>query len=149
LGLLFPDRNFRLLDHQSMSREGVHGMTTIDAKLQLKPGQSIAIVGEGPALEIAAAAAPPADADAVLAFAVNGSELESRFAVLAEVAGRSGLAWVAYPKARQLGTDLNRDVIRELAPSAGMEPVRQIALDDTWSALRLKLITSTTQTCPT
>jgi hypothetical protein len=115
-------------------------MTTLDAKLQLKPGQSIALIGDGPALEIAAAAAAPGEANAVLAFAVNGSELRSRFAVLAEVAGRGGLAWVAYPKARQLGTDLNRDVIRELAPSAGMEPVRQVSLDDTWSALRLKPI---------
>jgi len=117
-------------------------MTTLDAKLQLKAGQSIAIVGEGPTLEIAATAALPADADAVLAFAMNVSELESRFALLAGVAGRGGLAWVAYPKARQLGTDLNRDVIRELAPSAGMEPVRQVSLDDTWSALRLKMISS-------
>jgi hypothetical protein len=117
-------------------------MTTLDAKLQLKPGQSIAVVGEGPALDIAAAPAGPDDADAVLAFAVNRSELHSRFAVLAGTAGRGGLAWVAYPKARQLGTDLNRDVIRELAPSAGMEPVRQVSLDDTWSALRLKAISS-------
>jgi hypothetical protein len=117
-------------------------MTTLDAKLQIKPGQSIAVVGEGPALEIAATSAPPEDADAVLAFAVSGSELRSRFAVLAEVAGRGGLAWVAYPKARQVGTDLNRDVIRELAPSAGMEPVRQVSLDDTWSALRLKVVSS-------
>ena len=117
-------------------------MTTLDATLQLKQGQSIAVVGDGPALDIGAAAAAPDDADAVLAFAVNGSELRSRFDVLAEVATRGGLAWVAYPKARQLGTDLNRDVIRELAPSAGMEPVRQISLDDTWSALRLKVISS-------
>jgi hypothetical protein len=117
-------------------------MTTLDAKLQLKPGQSIAVVGEGPSLDIAAAAATPGEANAVLAFAANGSELRARFAVLAEVAGRGGLAWVAYPKARQLGTDLNRDVIRELAPSAGLEPVRQVSLDDTWSALRLKVISA-------
>ncbi|HYK31235.1 MAG TPA: hypothetical protein VEV63_04705 [Streptosporangiaceae bacterium] len=117
-------------------------MTTLDAKLQIKPGQSIAVVGEGPALDIAATPALPEDADAVLAFVVSGSDLRSRFAVLAEVAGRGGLAWVAYPKARQLGTDLNRDVIRELAPSAGIEPVRQVSLDDTWSALRLKVVSS-------
>ncbi|HWF80858.1 MAG TPA: hypothetical protein VN695_09750 [Streptosporangiaceae bacterium] len=115
-------------------------MTTLDAKLQLKPGQSIAVVGEGPALGLAAASVEPDEADAVLAFVVNRGELRSRFAVLAEMAGRGGLAWVAYPKARQLGTDLNRDVIGELAPSAGMEPVRQVSLDDTWSAMRLKVI---------
>lgn len=117
-------------------------MTTLDTKLQLKPGQRIAIVGEGPALDIAATSAGSGEADAVLAFALDGSQLRARFAVLAEVAGRGGLAWVAYPKARQLGTDLNRDVIAELAPSAGMEPVRQVSLDDIWSALRLKPISS-------
>ena len=117
-------------------------MTTLDTKLQLKPGESIAVVGEGPALDIAATVAAPGEADAVLAFAIDGSELRKRLTVLAEVAGRGGLAWVAYPKARQLGTDLNRDVIRELAPSAGMEPVRQVSLDDTWSALRLKALSS-------
>jgi len=141
LGPLFPDRNFWHLDHQSTAAK-VRPMTTLDTKLQLKPGESIAVVGEGPALDIAATVAAPGEADAVLAFAIDGSELRKRLTVLAEVAGRGGLAWVAYPKARQLGTDLNRDVIRELAPSAGMEPVRQVSLDDTWSALRLKVISS-------
>lgn len=118
-------------------------MTTLDTKLQLKPGQSIAVVGDGPALDITVATTTaPGHADAVLAFAVNDGELRARFGVLAEVAARCGLAWVAYPKARKLGTDLNRDVIRELAPSAGVEPVRQVSLDDTWSALRLKVISS-------
>jgi len=40
--------------------------------------------------------------------------------------------------ARQLGTDLNRDIIGELAPHVGLDPVRQVALDDIWSALRLR-----------
>jgi len=52
--------------------------------------------------------------------------------------GRGGTAWLAYPKARQLGTDLDRDIIRELVPEAGLDPVRQVSLDDTWSALRLR-----------
>jgi hypothetical protein len=43
-----------------------------------------------------------------------------------------------YPKARQLGTDLNRDSLWELLVGDGIRPVRQIAIDDTWFALRFR-----------
>jgi hypothetical protein len=48
------------------------------------------------------------------------------------------LTWVAYPKARQLGTDLSRDLLVAHLSSRGIQPVRQIAIDDTWSALRFR-----------
>lgn len=113
-------------------------MSELDAKLQIRPGQKIALVGAGPDLAIAAERADTAAADAVLVFATNQAELTPHMAVLAEVAGRGATAWLAYPKARQLGTDLNRDIIRQLVPAAGLDPVRQVSIDDTWSALRLK-----------
>ncbi len=116
-------------------------MTALDSKLQLKPGKTLAIVGDGPELSLDSAPADSESADAVLAFAKDKAELEARLGVLAAVAGRGGIAWVGYPKARQLGTDLNRNVIRDLVPSAGLDPVRQVALDDVWSALRLKTLT--------
>ncbi len=115
-------------------------MSALDSKLQIRPGQRIAIVGSGPALDLTAPAAEAAAAEAVLVFAKDRSELEPRLPLLADVAGRGGIAWLAYPKARQLGTDLNRDIIRDLVPSAGLDPVRQVSLDETWSALRLKVL---------
>ena len=115
-------------------------MTSLDGKLQLKSGQTIALVGTGPELEIEAPTAEPEVAATVVAFARDSGELKAQLAVLQEVAARGGVAWVAYPKAKQLGTDLTRDVIRDLVPAAGLDPVRQIALDDVWSALRLKAI---------
>jgi DUF3052 family protein len=115
-------------------------MSALDAKLQLRPGQRIAIVGPGPELSVAAERADAAAADAVLVFARDKAELEPQLPMLAEVAGRGGISWLAYPKARQLGTDLNRDIIREFVPAAGLDPVRQISLDETWSALRLKVL---------
>ena len=48
------------------------------------------------------------------------------------------LTWIAYPKAGQLETDLNRDILWELLDGKGVRPVRQVALDDTWSALRFR-----------
>lgn len=48
------------------------------------------------------------------------------------------LAWVAYPKAGQLGTDLNRDIVWKHMLARGVQAVRQIAIDEVWSALRFR-----------
>jgi hypothetical protein len=68
----------------------------------------------------------------------NRAELEQRIDLLREAAQHGALTWLAYPKARQLETDLNRDIIRDLALDRGLDPVRQVSIDDIWSALRLK-----------
>jgi hypothetical protein len=51
-----------------------------------------------------------------------------------------GLLWATYPKAGQMGTDLKREVVWECAEAVGMDTVAQIAVDDVWSALRLKAV---------
>jgi hypothetical protein len=38
----------------------------------------------------------------------------------------------------ELGTDLNRDVLARSLTAAGVQPVRQIAIDEVWSALRFR-----------
>jgi hypothetical protein len=48
------------------------------------------------------------------------------------------LAWLAYPKAGQLGTDLNRDIVWKHMLARGVQAVRQIAIDEVWSALRFR-----------
>jgi hypothetical protein len=45
---------------------------------------------------------------------------------------------VAYPKAGHLGTDLNRDRLRDVLLALGVQPVRQVAIDGVWSALRVR-----------
>jgi hypothetical protein len=55
-----------------------------------------------------------------------------------EAARRDRLVWLAYPKAGRLGTDLNRDTVAALLADDSVRPVRQIAIDDTWSALRFR-----------
>jgi hypothetical protein len=115
-------------------------------KLQLGPGQSVAVVGqpEGVALDLGgdhamAARSEGSDAaDAVIVFCRARDDLERLSDTFVSPAKRDTLTWVAYPKAGKLGTDLNRDVLAELAKARGVQPVRQVALDDTWSALRLR-----------
>jgi hypothetical protein len=49
--------------------------------------------------------------------------------------------WVTYPKGTsKTKTDLNRDIIREYASTVGFEAVSIFAVDETWSALRLKSV---------
>ena len=55
-----------------------------------------------------------------------------------EAARGDKLAWIAYPKAGKLGTDLNRDILAALLTERGVQPVRQVAIDETWSALRFR-----------
>ena len=42
------------------------------------------------------------------------------------------------PERRRLGTDLNLDSLAALVSERGLRPVRQVSLDDTWSALRFR-----------
>ncbi len=112
-------------------------------KLQLGPGQSVAVVNQpdGASLDLGAGHPVGDDsdhADAVIVFATGRADLDRLTDRFVGAAKRDALTWVAYPKAGQLGTDLNRDVLAELVKAQGVRPVRQVSLDDVWSALRLR-----------
>jgi hypothetical protein len=115
----------------------------VASKLQLKAGQSVAVLGDprGATLDLGGdhpRAEDPADADAVIAFVASAEEFGGvRVPVLAGAA-RDALTWIAYPKAGQLGTDLNRDSLAARLRAEGARPVRQVALDEVWSALRFR-----------
>jgi len=50
-----------------------------------------------------------------------------------------GLLWICYPKKTgTISSDLSRDIIWELTRGSGLHPVTQIAIDETWSALRFR-----------
>jgi hypothetical protein len=112
------------------------------SKLQIKPGTQVAVVAApqgGPDLSgLGPRAADPAQADAVLAFALMKADLATTASAAVDAARADRLAWIAYPKAGQLGTDLNRDSLARAAKELGVQPVRQVALDGTWSALRFR-----------
>ena len=49
--------------------------------------------------------------------------------------------WLAYQKGTsKIKTDINRDIIRNLAEDYGITTVTAISIDDTWSALRFRPI---------
>ena len=52
-----------------------------------------------------------------------------------------GALWVAYAKGTSTKvTDINRDSIREYVTTVGLDTVGIIAIDEHWSALRLKVV---------
>ncbi|MGZ4267088.1 MAG: hypothetical protein ACXVS6_23655 [Solirubrobacteraceae bacterium] len=116
---------------------------SVASKLQIKPGQAVCVIGRpqdatldlGQELELVQ---DPTKSDAVIVYCTSRADLEQLSAPLLAAARRDALTWVAYPKAGQLGTDLNRDTLTALLQAQGVRPVRQIALDDVWSALRLR-----------
>jgi hypothetical protein len=112
------------------------------AKLQVKPGTQVAVVAPRPAgpdlSGLGPTAVDPAAAGAVIAFVILAAELSSSATPAIEAAREDRLAWIAYPKAGQLGTDINRDKLASAVADLGVRPVRQVALDEVWSALRFR-----------
>lgn len=74
--------------------------------------------------------------EAVLLFVSNVAEV-SRFAPDAiRLVLPDGLLWLAYPKGSSgIKTDVNRDTLWKTIDPTGWRPVRQIALDEVWSAM--------------
>ena len=79
--------------------------------------------------------------DFVQLFVRDSAELATYAPAALAAIKRDGVFWIAYPKkSARVTTDLTRD--RGWAPvtAAGLRPVTQIAVDETWSALRWRPI---------
>jgi hypothetical protein len=109
-------------------------------KLQIKAGQHVRVLRAPNGVELGVTRAQTdTDADAFILFVTSAGELASDDAdTVVAAATRHALTWVAYPKAGQLGTDLNRDSLAAALSARGVRPVRQISIDDVWSALRFR-----------
>jgi len=111
-------------------------VATLERKLALK-GRPLEVRGapSGLALPVRREGGPER---AILVFVRDRAELSTAAGGILESAKANRLTWVAYPKAGQLGTDLNRDSLATLLEKEGIRPVTQVAIDETWSALRFR-----------
>jgi hypothetical protein len=114
-------------------------------RLQVKGDRRLAVIGASAALDkivgAAKARADVAKADVVLLFAPDRAGLDARLPDTLKKMSAAAILWVAYPKlTSKLAADLSRDVIHALAPTHGLDTVSQIAIDEDWSALRLKRV---------
>jgi hypothetical protein len=107
-------------------------------KLQLKPGQSLAVHSTVDVAELLPGVTVQQDGDALLVFVTDRDDLTSVQRQIVASAAADRLTWVAYPKAGQLGTDLNRDKLAAALTEHGIRPVRQVSIDELWSALRFR-----------
>jgi hypothetical protein len=79
------------------------------------------------------------EADVAVVFAADLPGFTNLIPVLRGYAFGARAAWVAYPKlsSRAAGS-LSRDVIRATLDSTDITTVTQIAIDETWSAIRVR-----------
>jgi Protein of unknown function (DUF3052) len=76
--------------------------------------------------------------DVVVWFPAHRAEFERRLEVIRRRMAPAGGVWVAWPKqASRVPTDMNENVIREVALPTGLVDNKVCAIDQTWSGLRL------------
>jgi hypothetical protein len=108
-------------------------------KLNLKDGMKTRVVGKPAGVDLDdVVTTTSAKADGLLVFVKNLAEVDAKCAPLIEAAKADRIAWVAYPKAGQLDTDLNRDILWRHLEKQGIQGVRQVALDSVWSVMRFR-----------
>ena len=78
--------------------------------------------------------------DFSLAFVIKQKELDEISKSVVEKARGDALVWFAYPKkpSKKYKCDFSRDTGWHVLGEAGFEGVRQVAIDEDWSAIRFR-----------
>jgi hypothetical protein len=116
-------------------------------KLGIKEGFKIAIVnspagyksllGSLPA-KVRVAKASDGQLDFIQVFSREKVILKREIPALRMQIASNGMIWVTWPKgASKLETDLNENIVREIALANGLVDVKVCAVDETWSGLKL------------
>ncbi len=127
-------------------------MQTIFEKLNLKTQTQIAIINAPTSFEPALAQLtqrkirlelkPLKSVDFALIFATTQAEVDNATKALIANATALAVLWYAYPKQKSKNhkCEFNRDSGWKALGDAGFEPVRQVAIDENWSALRFRKV---------
>ncbi|MGL4598215.1 MAG: hypothetical protein ACRCYO_11825 [Bacteroidia bacterium] len=78
----------------------------------------------------------------VICFATKQKELDEQLKQYKNKLEGDALVWICYPKgsSKKYTCDFNRDTGWGNVGNAGLEPVRVVALDEDWSALRFRKV---------
>lgn len=78
----------------------------------------------------------------LLVFVRGRADIERQAGAVITSVGQDGVLWFAYPKqsSARYRTDIRRDVGWDVLGRMGYEGVRQIAIDDDWTALRFRSV---------
>jgi hypothetical protein len=123
-----------------MSSAGYSG-TPLTKKLGIKPGHRVLVLGapDGFALEgVKPVRSLRGEADVIVSFHVERAGLERRMPALRKAMVQNAGLWIAWPKkASKVATDLNENIVRELALANALVDNKVAAIDEVWSGLRL------------
>lgn len=77
-----------------------------------------------------------------IVFATTQAEVDRAAKALTAKAGEDAILWFCYPKqaSKRYRCEFNRDTGWAVLGAAGYEPVRQVAVDEDWSALRFRQV---------
>jgi hypothetical protein len=129
-----------------------HVVSAVFKKLNLKDQTEIVLLGapasfepEIAALEGVAVRRSLDEVERVqfsLAFVTKQEQIDELAAQIAAKVDGDALVWFAYPKgsSKRYTCDFNRDTGWDELGAAGFEPVRQVAIDADWSALRFRRV---------
>ena len=75
-----------------------------------------------------------------LAFVTKQREVDTLAKSVAKSAKGDAIVWFAYPKgsSKKYKSEINRDAGWKMMGEAGFEPVRMVAIDEDWSAVRFR-----------
>jgi len=80
------------------------------------------------------------DTEFSLAFVTKQKEVDTLGKAIAKKAQGDAVVWFAYPKgsSKKYKSEINRDAGWQVLGDAGFEPVRMVAIDEDWSAVRFR-----------
>ena len=123
--------------------------TTFD-KLNLKDQQELVVLNAPSSFDAELAGlkgrtiqrtlAPAKQLDYLLAFVTKKAEVDSLAPQINKRANGDAIVWFAYPKgtSKKFKCDFNRDNGWDALNRLGWETVRAVAIDEDWSALRMR-----------
>lgn len=79
--------------------------------------------------------------DFIQVFGTSNEEIRTAASNAVNYIVEDGLLWLCYPKKSSKtfkGSDCSRETVAGLLADEGYEPVRQVAIDEDWSALRFR-----------
>ena len=118
---------------------GVRGKAmNLGKKLNVKVGMKLKVVAKPTSVDLGDVVTTRASDSGALVFVKTLNDVDALCGLAIEAALADRLAWVAYPKARQLGTDLDREILRKRLLQYRIRGVRQVAIDAVWSAMRFR-----------
>jgi len=114
-------------------------------RLQVKGERRLAVVGASAVMDnkigVKTQRCDISEANVILLFAADRGQLVSTLPSMLKKAPKDAIIWIAYPKlTSKLAGDLSRNLIHALAAESGLDTVSQVAIDDDWSAMRVKRI---------